>query len=123
MTRAYCDFLLAVTYSTGPAQITAILGARTQLLGKLGRARPGAHPDREFVNRWTTDGSRSTSATSIVPSIASSRPPSANRPEKLKTPSSWGTDYQRGFGTWRCQVRPTGIRLSPVRPHAPESVT
>jgi formylaminopyrimidine deformylase / aminopyrimidine aminohydrolase len=58
-TRAYCDFLLALTYSAYPAQITAIWALeRTYLEGWEG-ARPGAQPYREFVERWTTDGFRS----------------------------------------------------------------
>ncbi len=74
-TRAYCDFLLAVTYSGYPAQITAIWALERSYLESWGSARPPT-------------ASGPTSATSRVPSIARSRPPSANRPEKLKTPSS-----------------------------------
>jgi hypothetical protein len=57
--RAYCDFLLALTYAAYPAQITAICALeRTYLEGWEG-ARPGAQPYREFVERWTTDEFRS----------------------------------------------------------------
>jgi thiaminase len=58
-TRAYCDFLLAVTYSGYPAQITAIWALERTYLESWDSARPGAHPYRDFVNRWTTDGFRS----------------------------------------------------------------
>ena len=58
-TRAYCDFLLALTYSGYPAQITAIWALERSYLESWDSARPGAHPYREFVNRWTTDGFRS----------------------------------------------------------------
>ena len=58
-TRAYCDFLLAVTYSGYPAQITAIWALELTYLESWDSARPGAHPYRELVNRWTTDGFRS----------------------------------------------------------------
>jgi formylaminopyrimidine deformylase / aminopyrimidine aminohydrolase len=58
-TRAYCDFLLGLSYAAYPAQITAIWALeRTYLEGWEG-ARPGAQPYREFVDRWTTDGFRS----------------------------------------------------------------
>jgi formylaminopyrimidine deformylase / aminopyrimidine aminohydrolase len=58
-TRAYCDFLLALSYAVYPAQITAIWALeRTYLEGWEG-TRPGAQPYREFVERWTTDGFRS----------------------------------------------------------------
>jgi formylaminopyrimidine deformylase / aminopyrimidine aminohydrolase len=57
-TRAYCDFLLALSYAVYPAQITAIWALeRTYLEGWEG-ARPGAQPYREF-ERWTTDDFRS----------------------------------------------------------------
>jgi thiaminase len=57
--RAYCDFLLALTYSAYPAQITAIWALERTYLESWERARPGARPYREFVERWTTDEFRS----------------------------------------------------------------
>jgi thiaminase len=57
--RAYCDFLLAVTFSAYPAQITAIWALERAYLESWEVARPGARPYREFVERWTTDGFRS----------------------------------------------------------------
>ena len=58
-TRAHCDFLLALTYSSYPAQITAIWALERTYLESWDSARPGAQHYREFVNRWTTDGFRS----------------------------------------------------------------
>ncbi|MGH3542485.1 MAG: TenA family transcriptional regulator, partial [Mycobacterium sp.] len=58
-TQAYCDFLLAVTYSGYPAQITVIWALERSYLESWDSARPGAHLYREFVDRWTTDGFRS----------------------------------------------------------------
>ena len=58
-TRAYCDFLLALTYSGYAAQITAIWALERTYLESWEGARPGAQPYREFVKRWTTDGFRS----------------------------------------------------------------
>jgi thiaminase/transcriptional activator TenA len=58
-TRAYCDFLLARSYSAYPAQITAIWALERTYLESWDGARPGAQPYREFVERWTTDAFRS----------------------------------------------------------------
>jgi len=58
-TRAYCDFLLALTYAVYPAQITGICALERTYLESWEGARPGAPPYREFVERWTTDGFRS----------------------------------------------------------------
>jgi thiaminase len=58
-TRAYCDFLLGLTYSAYPAQITAIWALERTYLESWEGARPGAQPYREFVDRWTTDAFRS----------------------------------------------------------------
>jgi thiaminase len=57
--RAYCDFLLALTYAAYPAQITAIWALERTYLESWEGARPGAPPYREFVERWTTDAFRS----------------------------------------------------------------
>lgn len=57
--RAYCDFLLALTYSPYPAQITAIWALERTYLEAWEGARPGAEPYREFVERWTTAAFRS----------------------------------------------------------------
>ena len=87
-TRAYCDFLLALTYSGYPAQITAIWALERTYLESWEGARPGAQPYREFVTGGPPTASGPTSATSRLPLIASSRPPSASRRERLRTPSS-----------------------------------
>jgi len=58
-TRAYYDFLLALTYSAYPAQITAIWAIERPYLESWEGARPGAQPYREFVERWTTGAFRS----------------------------------------------------------------
>jgi hypothetical protein len=86
--RAYCDFLLAVTFSAYPAQIprSGRSNARTwragkspaQVLGPTGSSLRGGPP--------TASGP--TSATSRLRLIASLRHPSASRHEKLRTPSS-----------------------------------
>ena len=80
-------------------------------------------PYREFVNRWTTDGFRS-----YVGDLQSSvdRQLEASVGEQAREAEDaffWVTHYERGSGTWRCRVRPTGIQLSPVRPHAREPIT
>jgi thiaminase len=57
--RAYCDFLLALTYSACPAQITAIWALERTYLESWEGARPGAQPYRELVDRCTSDAFRS----------------------------------------------------------------
>jgi formylaminopyrimidine deformylase / aminopyrimidine aminohydrolase len=96
-TRAYCDFLLAVTYSGYPAQITAIWALERAYLQSWDNARPGAHPYREFVNRWTTDGFRS-----YVGDLQSSvdRQLKASVGEQAREAEDaffWVTHYERGF--------------------------
>ena len=96
-TRAYCDFLLAVTYSGYPAQITAIWALERSYLESWDSARPGAHPYREFVNRWTTDGFRS-----YVGDLQSSvdRQLEASIGEQAREAEDaffWVTHYERGF--------------------------
>jgi len=85
-TRAYCDFLLALTYSGYPAQITAIWALERSYLESWDGARPGAQPYREFVDRWTTDEFRS--YVGDLQSSVDRQLETANRPKKLKTPSS-----------------------------------
>jgi thiaminase/transcriptional activator TenA len=96
-TRAYCDFLLALTYSGYPAQITAIWALERTYLESWDGARPGAHPYREFVNRWTTDGFRS-----YVGDLQSSvdRQLKASIGEQAREAEDaffWVTHYERGF--------------------------
>ena len=96
-TRAYCDFLLAVTYSGYPAQITTIWALERTYLDSWDSARPGAHPYREFVNRWTTDGFRS-----YVGDLQSfvDRQLEASIGEQAREAEDaffWVTHYERGF--------------------------
>jgi thiaminase/transcriptional activator TenA len=96
-TRAYCDFLLALTYSGYPAQITAIWALERTYLESWDGARPGAHPYREFVNRWTTGGFRS-----YVGDLQSSvdRQLEASVGEQAREAEDaffWVTHYERGF--------------------------
>ncbi len=96
-TRAYCDFLLALTYSGYPAQITAIWALERTYLESWDGARPGAHPYREFVNRWTTGGFRS-----YVGDLQSSvdRQLEASVSEQAREAGDaffWVTHYERGF--------------------------
>src|SRR5215207_11084365 len=81
-TRAYCDFLLALTYSAYPAQITAIWALERTYLESWDGARPGAQPYREFVQRWTTGAFRS----------------SVGEPAReAEDAFRWVTHYERGF--------------------------
>jgi thiaminase len=96
-TRAYCDFLLAVTYSGYPAQTTASWALERTYLESWDSARPGAHPYREFVNRWSTDGFRS-----YVGDLQSSvdRQLEASVGEQAREAEDaflWVTHYERGF--------------------------
>jgi len=96
-TRAYCDFLLALTYSGYPAQITAIWALERTYLESWDSARPGAQPHRDFLNRWTTDGFRS-----YVGDLQSSvdRQLEASVGEQAREAEDaffWVTHYERGF--------------------------
>ena len=96
-TGAYCDFLLALTYSSYPTQITAIWALERTYLESWDSARPGAQPYRDFVNRWTTDGFRS-----YVGDLQSSvdRQLEASVGEQAREAEHaffWVTHYERGF--------------------------
>ena len=95
--RAYCDFLLALTYSAYPAQITAIWALERAYLESWQGARAGAQPYREFVERWTTDGFRS-----YVGDLqaAVDRQLEASVGEQAREAEDafvWVTHYERGF--------------------------
>jgi thiaminase/transcriptional activator TenA len=95
--RAYCDFLLALTYSAYPAQITAIWALERAYLESWDGAGPGAEPYREFVGRWTTDAFRS-----YVGDLqaAVDRQLAAAADEEAREAAeafSWVTRYERGF--------------------------
>jgi thiaminase len=95
--RAYCDFLLALTYSAYPAQITAIWALERTYLESWEGARPGAQPYREFVERWTTDAFRS-----YVSDLqaAADRQLEASEGEPAREAEDaflWVTHYERSF--------------------------
>ena len=96
-TRAYCDFLLALTYSSYPAQITAIWALERTYLESWDNARPGAHRYREFVNRWTTDDFRS-----YVGDLQSAvdrqlETSVGEQAQEAENSFLWVTHYERGF--------------------------
>ncbi len=96
-TRAYCDFLLALTYSGYPAQITAIWALERTYLESWEGARPGAQPYREFVKRWTTEGFRSyvgNLQTCVDRQLEASDGEQAREAEDA---FFWVTHYERGF--------------------------
>jgi formylaminopyrimidine deformylase / aminopyrimidine aminohydrolase len=95
--RAYCDFLLAVTYSAYPAQITAIWALeRTYLEGWEG-ARPGAQPYRDFVERWTTDEFRSYVGDLQAAVDRQLEAPVGEQAREAEDAFVWVTHYERGF--------------------------
>ena len=82
------EFLVALTYSGYPAQIVAEYPHwNTTSLGELGR-RPGAQPYPGVRDRWTTDAFRSYVGDLQTSVDRRSRPPSASRTARLRTPSS-----------------------------------
>jgi thiaminase/transcriptional activator TenA len=95
--RAYCDFLLALTYSAYPAQITAIWALERTYLESWEGARPGAVPYREFVERWTTDAFRSYVGelqTVVDRELASS---AGEQAQEAADAFVWVTRHERGF--------------------------
>jgi len=95
--RAYCDFLLALTYSGYPAQITAIWALERTYLESWEGARPGAEPYREFVERWTTDAFRSYVGdlqTVVDRELASS---AGEQAQEAADAFVWVTRHERGF--------------------------
>ena len=95
--RAYCDFLLASTYSAYPAQITAIWALERTYLESWEGARPGAEPYREFVKRWTTDAFRSYVGdlqTVVDRELASS---AGEQAQEAADAFVWVTRHERGF--------------------------
>jgi thiaminase/transcriptional activator TenA len=95
--RAYCDFLLALTYSAYPAQITAIWALERTYLESWEGARPGAVPYREFVERWTTDAFRSYVGdlqTVVDRELAAS---AGEQAQEAADAFVWVTRHERGF--------------------------
>ena len=96
-TRAYCDFLLGLTYSAYPAQVTAIWALeRTYLEGWEG-ARPGAEPYREFVERWTTDQFRSYVGDLRAAVDRQLEASVGDQARDAEHAFVWVTHYERGF--------------------------
>ncbi|MGH9214911.1 MAG: hypothetical protein ACRDZS_01530 [Acidimicrobiales bacterium] len=95
--RAYCDFLLALTYAAYPVQITAIWALERTYLESWEGARPSAQPYREFVERWTTDAFRSYVGdlqTAVDRQLEASVGEPAREAEDAFV---WVTHYERGF--------------------------
>ena len=95
--RAYCDFLLALTYSAYPAQITTIWALERTYLESWEVARPGARPYREFVERWTTDEFRSYVG-DLQAAVDRQLEASVGEPAReAEDAFVWVTHYERGF--------------------------
>jgi formylaminopyrimidine deformylase / aminopyrimidine aminohydrolase len=96
-TRAYCDFLLALTFSTYPAQITAIWALERAYLDSWDGARPGAPPYRPFVERWTTDAFRSYIGDLQVAVNRQLKASAGEQAREAEDAFRWVTHYERGF--------------------------
>jgi formylaminopyrimidine deformylase / aminopyrimidine aminohydrolase len=96
-TRAYCDFLLGLTYAVYPAQITAIWALERTYLESWEGARPGAQPYREFVERWTTDGFRSYVGDLQAAVDRQVEAPVGVQAREAEDAFVWVTHYERGF--------------------------
>jgi thiaminase len=96
-TRAYCDFLLGLTYAAYPAQITAIWALERTYLEGWERARPGAEPYRKFVERWTTDAFRSYVDDLRAAVDRQLEASVGDRAREAEDAFLWVTHYERGF--------------------------
>jgi thiaminase len=96
-TRGYCDFLLALTFSTYPAQITAIWALERAYLESWEGARPGAQPYRPFVERWTTDAFRSYVRDLQVAVDRQLEAAVGEQAREAEDAFRWVTHYERGF--------------------------
>ena len=96
-TRAYCDFLLALTFSAYPAQITAIWALEHTYLESWEAARPGAQPYREFVERWTTDAFRSYVDDLQAAVDCQLEAPVGEQAQQAEDAFRWVTHYERAF--------------------------
>src|ERR671910_1226291 len=94
-TRAYCDFLLALTYAAYPAQISAIWALERTYLESWDGARPGAPPYREFVERWTTDAFRSYVGDLQVAADRQLETSAAEQAREAEDAFIWVTHYER----------------------------
>jgi formylaminopyrimidine deformylase / aminopyrimidine aminohydrolase len=96
-TRAYCDFLLALTYSAYPAQITAIWALERTYLESWEGVRPGAQPYRPFVERWTTDAFRSYVDDLQVAVDRQLEASVGGQEREAEDAFGWVTHYERSF--------------------------
>ena len=96
-TRAYCDFLQALTYSAYPAQITAIWALERTYLESWDSARPGAQPYRDFVARWTTDAFRSYVGDLQVAVDRQLGASAVEQAQEAEEEFVWVTHYERSF--------------------------
>lgn len=96
-TRAYCDFLQALTYSAYPAQITAIWALERTYLESWDGARPGAQPYREFVERWTTDAFRAYVGDLQAAVDRQLEASAGEQAQQAEDSFCWVTRYERGF--------------------------
>jgi thiaminase/transcriptional activator TenA len=95
--RAYCDFLLALTYSAYPAQITALWALERTYLESWEGAHPGAPPYREFVERWTTGAFRSYVG-DLQAAVDRQLEASVGEPAReAEDAFRWVTHHERGF--------------------------
>jgi thiaminase len=111
-TRAYCDFLLALTYAAYPAQITAIWALERTYLESWEGARPGAQPYKEFVERWTTDAFRSYVGDLQAAVDRQLEASDGEQARKAEEAFVWVTHYERAFWDMAMSgLDPTGIQL------------
>jgi formylaminopyrimidine deformylase / aminopyrimidine aminohydrolase len=96
-TRAYCDFLLALTYAVYPAQITGIWALERTYLESWEGARPGAPPYREFVERWTNVAFRSYVGDLQAAVDRQVEAPVGEQAREAEDAFLWVTHYERGF--------------------------
>jgi thiaminase len=96
-TRAYCDFLLGLTYAAYAAQVTAIWALERTYLEGWNSARPGAEPYREFVERWTTDGFRSYVDDLQAAVDRQLETSVGDQAREAEDAFLWVTHYERGF--------------------------
>ena len=96
-TRAYCDFLLSLTYSSYPAQVTAIWALERTYLESWQNASPGAEPYREFVHRWTGDEFRSYVGDLQICVDRQLAAASAEHAREAEDLFVWVTHYERAF--------------------------
>jgi thiaminase/transcriptional activator TenA len=95
--RAYCDLLLALTYSPYPAQITAIWTLERTYLEAWEGARPAAEPYQEFVERWTAPAFRSYVDDLQATVDRQLEVAGTEQVREAEDAFLWVTHYERGF--------------------------